>query len=113
MGRPGELTRSELELLRWLRAHGPAGTGQTAAAVGEPTTNYGRQRLGEVQTQPGRLRERADIKGLKLSGLLAWIVWLTVHLFYLVGFQNRVLVFIRWSVSFVTRGRGARLIIGE
>jgi len=37
-------------------------------------------------------------------------VWLTVHLFYLVGFQNRVLVLIRWSVSFVNRGRGARLI---
>jgi hypothetical protein len=36
-----------------------------------------------------------------------------VHLFYLVGLQNRVLVFIRWAVSFLTRGRGARLITGE
>jgi len=36
-----------------------------------------------------------------------------VHLFYLVGLQNRVLVFIRWMVSFVTRGRGSRLIIGR
>ena len=36
--------------------------------------------------------------------------WLVVHLFYLVGFQNRLLVFIRWSFSFVTHGRGARLI---
>jgi ribosomal protein S19E (S16A) len=57
MRRPGEFTRSEIELLRWLRAHGPAGIGQTAAAVGEPTTNFGRQRLGEVETQLGRLRE--------------------------------------------------------
>jgi DNA-binding transcriptional ArsR family regulator len=57
MGRPGEFTRSEIELLRWLRAHGPAGIGQAAAAVGEPTTNFGRQRLGEVETQLGRLRE--------------------------------------------------------
>jgi ribosomal protein S19E (S16A) len=57
MGRPGEFTRSEIELLRWLRAHGPAGIGQTAAAVGEPTTNFGRQRLGDVETQLGRLRE--------------------------------------------------------
>ena len=55
----------------------------------------------------------ADIKGLKLSGLLAWLTWLVVHLWYLVGFQNRVLVFIRWSVSFFTHGRGARLITGE
>jgi NADH dehydrogenase len=58
----------------------------------------------------GRARAVADIKGLRLSGLLAWLIWLTVHLFYLVGFQNRVLVFIRWSVSFATHGRGARLI---
>jgi NADH:ubiquinone reductase (H+-translocating) len=58
----------------------------------------------------GRARAVADIKGIRLSGFLAWLIWLTVHLFYLVGFQNRVLVFIRWSVSFATRGRGARLI---
>jgi NADH:ubiquinone reductase (H+-translocating) len=61
----------------------------------------------------GRAAAVADLKGLKLSGFLAWFVWLTVHLFYLVGFQNRVLVFIRWFVSFVTRGRGARLITGD
>jgi NADH dehydrogenase len=61
----------------------------------------------------GRAAAVADIKGLKLSGFVAWVVWLTVHLFYLVGFQNRVLVLIRWSVSFFTRGRGARLITGE
>jgi NADH:ubiquinone reductase (H+-translocating) len=58
----------------------------------------------------GRAAAVADIKGLRLSGFLAWITWLVVHLWYLVGFQNRVLVFIRWFVSFVTHGRGARLI---
>jgi NADH:ubiquinone reductase (H+-translocating) len=58
----------------------------------------------------GRAAAVADIKGFKLSGFLAWITWLVVHLFYLVGFQNRVLVIIRWSISFATRGRGARLI---
>jgi NADH dehydrogenase len=41
---------------------------------------------------------------------VAWVIWLTVHLFYLVGFQNRLLVVMRWGFSFVTRGRGARLI---
>jgi NADH dehydrogenase len=39
------------------------------------------------------------------------VTWLIVHLFYLIGFQNRLLVLIRWTVSFVTRGRGARLIV--
>jgi NADH:ubiquinone reductase (H+-translocating) len=58
----------------------------------------------------GRAAAVADIKGIKLSGLLAWITWLVVHLFYLVGSQNRLLVVIRWSISFATRGRGARLI---
>jgi NADH dehydrogenase len=58
----------------------------------------------------GRAKAVADVRGLRLSGLPAWITWLVVHLFYLVGFQNRVLVVIRWAISFVTRGRGARLI---
>ncbi|HXD60196.1 MAG TPA: NAD(P)/FAD-dependent oxidoreductase [Thermoleophilaceae bacterium] len=58
----------------------------------------------------GRAAAVADIKGLKLSGFLAWITWLFVHLWYLVGFQNRVVVFIRWIFSFATHGRSARLI---
>jgi NADH dehydrogenase len=58
----------------------------------------------------GRAAAVADIKGIKLSGFLAWMTWLLVHLFYLVGFQNRLIVLIRWSISFATRGRGTRLI---
>ena len=42
--------------------------------------------------------------------MLAWFTWLLVHLWYLVGFQNRIVVFIRWAFSFFTHGRGARLI---
>ena len=61
----------------------------------------------------GRARAVADLKGLRISGLPAWLAWLVVHLWYLIGFQNRLLVFIRWSFSFVTRGRGARLITGQ
>jgi NADH dehydrogenase len=61
----------------------------------------------------GRAAAVADLKGLKLSGLLAWLTWLLVHLFYLIGFENRLLVLIRWIISFVTHGRGARLIAGE
>jgi len=58
----------------------------------------------------GRAAAVADLKGLRLSGFLAWMTWLLVHLFYLVGTQNRLLVVIRWSISFATRGRGTRLI---
>ena len=58
----------------------------------------------------GRAAAVADIKGVRLSGFPAWATWLLVHLWYLIGFQNRLLVLIRWSFSFATHGRGARLI---
>ncbi|MDQ3823568.1 MAG: hypothetical protein M3321_10045, partial [Actinomycetota bacterium] len=58
----------------------------------------------------GRAAAVADVNGLRLSGFFAWATWLVVHLWYLVGFQNRLLVLIRWSFSFATHGRGARLI---
>jgi NADH:ubiquinone reductase (H+-translocating) len=61
----------------------------------------------------GRARAVAEIKGMKLAGGIAWVTWLGVHLFYLIGFQNRLLVLIRWLFSFLTRGRGARLITGQ
>jgi NADH dehydrogenase len=61
----------------------------------------------------GRARAVAEIKMLKLSGWIAWVTWLGVHLFYLIGFQNRLLVLIRWLFSFTTRGRSARLITGQ
>jgi NADH:ubiquinone reductase (H+-translocating) len=60
----------------------------------------------------GRAKAVAHVKGLQLSGLLAWVTWLFVHLFYLIGLQNRILVFTRWTFSFLTHGRGARLITG-
>ena len=50
---------------------------------------------------------------LKFSGLVAWLLWLFVHLMYLVSFQNRVIVFIRWGFNYITYNRGARLITGE
>ena len=58
----------------------------------------------------GRSKAVADVKGIRISGFVAWVTWLVVHLFYLIGFQNRLLVITRWTFSFLTRGRGARLI---
>lgn len=58
----------------------------------------------------GRAHAVADIKGLRLSGFPAWLTWLVVHLFYLIGFENRLLVLLQWSYSFFTHGRGTRLI---
>jgi NADH dehydrogenase len=61
----------------------------------------------------GRARAVADLHGIHLSGFPAWVFWLALHLYYLIGFENRVLVLTRWLFSFATRGRGARLILGE
>jgi NADH:ubiquinone reductase (H+-translocating) len=58
----------------------------------------------------GRARAVADVKGLQVSGFPAWFLWLVIHIWYLIGFQNRILVLIRWSFSFFTRGRGGRVI---
>jgi NADH dehydrogenase len=60
----------------------------------------------------GRARAVARIFGLHLHGLVAWLVWLFVHLMYLVQFQSRILVFIQWGFQYLTFSRGARLITG-
>lgn len=60
----------------------------------------------------GRAAAVANIFGVHLSGLPAWLVWLFIHLLYLVEFQSRVLVFIQWGFEFITFSRGARLITG-
>jgi NADH dehydrogenase len=58
----------------------------------------------------GRARAVADVRGLRFSGFFAWAAWLVIHIFYLIGFQNRLVVLVRWGYSYVTRGRGSRLI---
>jgi NADH:ubiquinone reductase (H+-translocating) len=61
----------------------------------------------------GRGRAVADIWKLHFGGFLAWLIWTFVHIFFLIGFRNRILVMIQWAWSYVTYGRGARLIAGE
>jgi NADH:ubiquinone reductase (H+-translocating) len=60
----------------------------------------------------GRASAVAQIGPLHLSGLLAWLTWLFVHLMNLVEFSNRVLVFVQWGFLYITFNRGARLITG-
>ena len=60
----------------------------------------------------GRAAAVADVFGAHLSGLIAWLVWVFIHLMYLVNFQSRVLVFIQWAIQDLTFSRGARLITG-
>ncbi len=60
----------------------------------------------------GRRAAVADVRGVRLSGLLAWLTWLFVHILYLIGFDRRVVVLWRWAYAYVTFERGARLITG-
>jgi NADH dehydrogenase len=57
----------------------------------------------------GRSRAILESHGLKLSGLFAWLAWRLVHIYYLSGFRNRLLVLIQWAWSYLTYSRGARL----
>jgi NADH dehydrogenase len=98
------------------------GVAPVAMQQGRYAAKVVRARLRGAETRPfhyldkgnlatiGRARAVADLHAIRLGGFPAWITWLVVHLWYLIGFQNRLLVFIRWSFSFFTRGRGGRLI---
>jgi NADH dehydrogenase len=98
------------------------GVAPVAMQQGRYAAKTVRARLRSRPTAPFRYRDKgnlatigrgagvADIKGLKLSGFIAWMTWLLVDSWYLIGCQNRLLVFIRWSISVATPGRGARFI---
>jgi NADH dehydrogenase len=60
----------------------------------------------------GRSRAVAEVGRLKLTGFLAWATWLTVHIFYLIDFRNRILVLFDWAWAYFSYRRGSRLITG-
>ena len=60
----------------------------------------------------GRAAAVANVFGVHLWGLPAWLVWAFIHLMYIVEFQSRLLVFIQWAIQDLTFSRGARLITG-
>jgi hypothetical protein len=61
----------------------------------------------------GRAAAVAQFGKIHISGFMAWLAWLFVHILFLIGFRNRLLVFIQWAWSYVTYERGARLITGS
>ena len=78
---------------------------------GEPVEPFHYWNKGNLATI-GRRSAVADFGAIRFSGPIAWLGWLFVHLMYLVGFENRVLVLIKWAYNYVTHNRGARLITG-
>ena len=79
---------------------------------GEPRKNFHYFDKGSLATI-GRAAAVADFGKIHVSGFLAWLSWLFVHIFFLIGFRNRLIVLIQWAWSYFTYERGARLITGD
>lgn len=80
--------------------------------AGETASPFHYRNKGNLATI-GRAAAVADFGRIHIAGPVAWLVWLFVHLLYLVEFENRVLVLIKWAYGYFTHNRGARLITGE
>jgi NADH:ubiquinone reductase (H+-translocating) len=114
-GHPEVFALGDMVTVRGLELHGVAPVAMqqgrhVARSIRDGTREPFRYRdKGELATI-GRSRAVGVIKGVRVSGFVAWALWLGVHIAYLVGVQNRLLVLTRWAFSFVTRGRSARVI---
>jgi len=92
--------------------------GRTAAAnalrvlANTPTAPFRYRDPGSMATI-GRARAIADLGWIRLTGYPAWLAWLFLHLVFLIGFKNRVVVLAQWLIAYVTRQRGVRLITGD
>jgi NADH dehydrogenase len=105
------------------------GVAQGAIQSGRYAARTIRNRLRDEPVEPFHYRDRGDVAIIgRLSGVTnipwlgrlgqaggfpAWVLWLGIHLVYLIGFANRVVVLTRWGWSFLTHGRGSRLITGQ
>jgi NADH dehydrogenase len=79
---------------------------------GKPRRNFHYLNKGNLATI-GRAAAVAEFGKVHISGFLAWLSWLFIHIFFLIGFRNRIIVMIQWAWSYFTYERGARLITGD
>jgi NADH:quinone reductase (non-electrogenic) len=84
----------------------------TRAIERQPSVPFHYKNLGNMATI-GRNSAIADLGWLRVSGLLAWLLWLFIHILWLIGFRNRLLVLIQWAGAYFTYQRSVRLIIGS
>ncbi len=89
-----------------------AGKNIRAAIAGQPLENFRYKDYGIMATI-GRGSAVGDVFGLKISGFFAWLFWIFLHIFWLIGFRNRIIVMIEWAWAYVTLQRHVRLITGD
>jgi len=127
-GHPEIFVLGDAAVQPWKRDRPVPGVAQGAIQPGRYAARTIRRRLSGEPTPPFRYRDRGDVAVIgRLSGVtnigwlgpfgrqggfIAWLLWLGIHIFYLIGFANRIVVVTRWAWSFFTHGRGSRLITG-
>jgi NADH:ubiquinone reductase (H+-translocating) len=87
----------------------PTPSTQRKDGAKELTQSFRYQDFGNLATI-GRLAAVVDLRGFKFSGMLAWAFWLAAHVFFLIGFRNRILVMINWTWAYFSYERHARVI---
>ena len=83
-----------------------------ARLKGQPSKPFIYADYGNLATI-GRMAAVVDLRGLQFSGVLAWWFWLAAHVFFLIGFRNRISVLINWAWAYWTYQRGARIVLGR
>jgi len=127
-GHPEIFAVGDAAVLPWKKDRPVPGVAQGGIQAGRHAARTIRRRLSGEATPPfhysnkgdvaviGRLAGVTDIPWLgpfgRQSGFFAWSLWLAIHIVYLIGFANRIVVTVRWAWSFLTHGRGSRLITG-
>ena len=123
-GHPEAFAIGDMSVVRDTSGTALPGLAPVAMQQGARAADNALRRLSGRPTRPFRYHDRgimatigraaavADIRGLRLSGLIAWLAWLLVHITFLIGFRNRLLVLFEWAWAYVSWHRGARLITG-
>jgi NADH:ubiquinone reductase (H+-translocating) len=125
-GHPEIFVAGDLALVPWRDGKPVPGVAPAAIQQGQYVAKAIRRRLSGQPAEPFRYRDKGNLATIgrsravadlgrfrRFSGFPAWVLWLTIHIVYLMGLENRVIVLLRWTWSFLTHGRGARLITGR
>jgi len=128
-GHPEIFVVGDAAVQPWKKDRPVPGVAQGAIQPGSHAARTIRRRLAGKPAPPFRYRDKGDVAVIgRLSGVTnigwlgplgrqggftAWLLWLGIHIFYLIGFANRIVVVTRWAWSFFTHGRGSRLITGS
>jgi NADH dehydrogenase len=128
-GHPEVFVVGDAAVQPWKRDRAVPGVAQGGIQGGSYAAKAIRRRLSGEPVKPFRYSDRGDVAVIgrlagvtnigwlgplgRQAGFIAWLLWLGIHIVYLIGFANRIVVITRWAWSFLTHGRGSRLITGQ